>query len=95
MDTAEKYQDVAMKALEQLAKYFDNPDSVSDRVASHATSVTSSWTRYMQQMRAKEGMVVMVAKELSENPDQFRQYLSVSLPDFPGIKKLPGKKSLP
>ena len=93
MDTGQKYKEVATKALEQLAKYFDNPDSVSDRVASHATSVASSWTRYLQQMRAKEGMIVMVAKELAENPDQLRQYLSVSLPDFPGIKKLPGGKS--
>lgn len=70
------------EASQQIMKYFKNPTSEDMPKVKVATSVLSSFTRHEQTQSAREQTSVMIARHISENKEEFAEYLRLSNPNL-------------
>lgn len=57
-----------------------------------AASAFSAVTRVRQTEGAREATFLMLARELANNKDEFREYVKIGMPTAPILKALPAKK---
>lgn len=82
---AGNFDEVAQLAIKRL-KNFLQAEEVSEQALSGArvaASVLSAYTRYQQTDSAREATRFMMARELAQNPEDFRRYLAVACPQVP------------
>lgn len=89
-----EFAELAAAAKDRLREFltndFDNDESIP--AVRIAASVLASWTRYEQTQSAREASGFMMARELAQNPEQFRKYLSVACPNVPLAEMIEDKR---
>lgn len=68
------------EASKQIMNFFKNPTQENMPKVKVATSVLSSYTRHEQTESARDQTAVIIARHLSDNKEEFAEYLKISSP---------------
>jgi hypothetical protein len=80
-----KLEEVGNDAIETLRLYFRSDTSEEKFIpgARIASSVISTIAKIKQTESAREATSVLVARELANNPEDFKKYIQVAMPNSP------------
>ena len=90
-DFQDEFRSLARQAVHILNKIMQNGDSdkTSQAQARVAATALTAWTRYLQGERIQAVTTFAMAERLARNPDEFRQYVRIAMPDNPMVKAIP------
>ena len=93
-ETSERqWEQLRSQSFAALRTFFEGEAADPQAVARAkiATSFISSYTRHEATASAREQTRLIIGRQLAENPEQFREFVRLTLPGIP----LPGLAALP
>ncbi len=92
-----KLEEVGNEALETLSLFLRGDTSEEKFIpgARIASSVISTIAKIKQTESARDATNVLVARELASNPEDFKKYISVAMPNSPFKKLIESKPEKP
>jgi hypothetical protein len=89
----QQWEGLRAQSFSALRVFFEGEGADPKAVARAkiATSFISSYTRHEATASAREQTRLIIGRQLAENPEQFREFVRLTLPGIP----LPGPAALP
>ena len=93
LTSEEQWEGLRGQSFAALRIFFEGETADPQAVARAkiATSFISSYTRHEATASAREQTRLIIGRQLAENPEQFREFVRLALPDIP----LPALAELP
>src|SRR5688572_30439535 len=91
MQKAGDVADLSLAVIERFLKD-DSEDELTVRALArikYASTMISAFAKLEQTNGARQALSFAMARELSDNPEEFRRYVTVSMPEHPMTKVLP------
>lgn len=94
MNAAEKMEALGLASVDVLKAALTKSEYTKGDIIriKAAQSGLGSWTRFLATSSAEHGNVLMLARELAKDKDEFRELVRIGLPTAPMLKALPAKK---
>lgn len=81
---------LAHDAIHALRKFITMPDPTSLTIGSARVSASAlaSWSRNQQSLTSRESNLLMLARELAEDKQEFRKFVKFGMPNAPIVQAL-------